>query len=81
MVYNSRDIDDMFHRMELTYNEIVDTLDVKYNVGLTIGYTLPPGINEIGNFDLMLESVLANKVKINITDDDFRLRSNYLLIK
>ena len=33
--------------MELTYDEIVDILDVKYIAGSTIGYTIPPGICEI----------------------------------
>ena len=35
-----KDLEDMVWRMELTYNEIVDILDIKYNAGSTIGYTL-----------------------------------------
>ena len=37
----------MVYRMGLTYDEIVDILNVKYIAGSTIGYTLPPGVYEI----------------------------------
>ena len=38
-----KDLEDIFYRMELTYYEIVDILDVEYISGSTIGYTLPEG--------------------------------------
>ena len=62
--------------MELTYVEIVNILDVKYIAGSTTGYTLPPGIYEITGINMMLKSLLPNEVKVNITIDDFRLKSN-----
>ena len=34
-----RDFEDMVHRLQLTYDEIVVILDVKYIVGSTVGYT------------------------------------------
>ena len=37
-----RDLEDMVYRLHLTYDEIIDILDVKYIAGSTIAYTLPP---------------------------------------
>ena len=34
----------MVYRMDLTYDEIVDIMDVKYFVGSTKRFTLPPGV-------------------------------------
>ena len=39
-----KDLEDMVCRMELTYKEIVNILDVNYNAGSIFGYTLPLGI-------------------------------------
>ena len=61
--------------MELTYDENVDILDVKYIAGSTNGYTLALGIYEINDLNLTIKSLLPNKVKVNITIDDIRLRS------
>ena len=48
----------MVYRMELTYDEIVDSLDVKYIAGSTVGYTLPLDIYETGDLNLMIKSLL-----------------------
>ena len=53
----------MVYRMELTYDEIVDNLDVKYIAGSIIGYTLTPGIYKITDFNLMLKSLHPHKVE------------------
>ena len=66
----------MVYRMELTYDEIVDILDVKFIAGSTIGYTLPPGKNEITDIFLMLKSLVPNKVKAKNTIDNIRLKTN-----
>ena len=62
--------------MELTHAEIVDILDVKHISGSTIGYTLPPGVYEVSDTDLMLKSSLPDKVEVKIRIDDIRLKSN-----
>ena len=36
-----RDLEDMVYRIQLTYDESINILDVKYISGSTIGYTLP----------------------------------------
>ena len=76
-----RVLDDMVYRMELTYDEIVDFLDVKYTAGSNIGYTLTSGIYEIGDINLLIKSLLPNKVKVIITIDDITLRSNLITNK
>ena len=37
------DIEHLVYRMGLTYNEIIDVLDIKSFPSERIGYTLPPG--------------------------------------
>ena len=69
-------VEDMVYRMELPYHEIVDILDVKHIDGSTIDYMLPLAMYEISDENLMLKSLLPNEVKVNITIDDVRLRSN-----
>ena len=48
-----RDLEDMVYRLQLTYDEIVDILDVKFIAESTIRYTLPPRIYEICDFNLI----------------------------
>ena len=66
----------MVYRMQLTHNEIVDMLDVKLIAESTLGYTIPPRINEIHDNTLIIKSLLPNKVKITITIADIRLKSH-----
>ena len=48
-----RDLEDTVYRLQLTYDENVDMLDVKYIAGSTIAYTLPPGVYKISDIKLM----------------------------
>ena len=41
------DIEDLVYRMQLTYDEIIDVLDMKYISTKRIGFSLNPGIYEI----------------------------------
>ena len=41
----------MVYRKELTYDEIIDIADKKNIAGSFIGYTLPPGIDEVSDFN------------------------------
>ena len=67
----------MIFRMELTYGEIVDLLDIKYIAGSIIVYTLPSRYNANSDLNLMLMSFLPNEVKTNFTIDDIGLRSKF----
>ena len=62
--------------MELTYDGILDFLDVKYIAGSTTGYTMPPRLSEITDSIFMLKSLLLNKVKVKVTIDDIRPKTN-----
>ena len=66
----------MVFRMELTYHEVAEILDTKYIDAKSTGYTFPPGSYEVFDINLMLKSSLPDEVKVNITIDDIRLRSN-----
>ena len=65
-----------FTRVELTYDEIVDVLDVKFIAGSTKGYALAPGIYEVIDINMMLKPLLPKNVKVKITIDNIRPKSN-----
>ena len=69
-------LEDIAYRLQLTYDEIIDVLDLKYIPTSTIGCTLPLGMYEIIDINFMLKSLLPKEVKVNITIDDVRLKSN-----
>ena len=62
--------------MQLTYDEIIDVLYLKYISTKRIGYSLDPGIYEIVDLNNTLNHILPDNVKVNITIDDIRLKSN-----
>ena len=62
--------------LDLTYDEFMDVLDIKYTSSTPIGYLPPPGRYEISDLSLMINSSLPNKIEANNTIDDIRLRSN-----
>ena len=70
------DLGDLVYRMQLTYDEIIDVLDLKYISTKRIGFSLDPGIYEIVDLNNTLKYILPDNVKINITIDDIRLKSN-----
>ena len=70
------DLRDLIYRMKLTYNEIIDVLDLEYIPTKRIGYSLDPGIYEVVDLKNTLKHILPDNVKISITIDDIRLKSN-----
>ena len=62
--------------MRLSYDEIMDILDLKYIPTKRTGYSLSPGFYEVVDLSNTLKHILPNNVKINITIDDIRLKSN-----
>ena len=70
------DLKDLVYRMRLSYNEIMNILDLKYIPTKKTGYSLDPGIYEIVDLNNTLKHILPNNVKVNITIDDIRLKSN-----
>ena len=64
------------YRFQLTYDEIIDILDLKYIPTKRTGYTLEPGIYEVVDLNNTLKYILPDNVKVSITIDDVRLKSN-----
>ena len=72
--YNN--LEDVVYRMRLSYDEIMDILDLKYIPTKRTGYSLNPGIYEVTDINNALKYILPDNVKVNITIDDIRLKSN-----
>ena len=70
------DLEDLFYKMRLSYDEIMDILDLKYIPTKRTGYSLHMGIYEIIDLNNILKQILPDNVKVNITIDDIRLKSN-----
>ena len=70
------DPEDMVHRFQLTYDEIIDTLDLKHIPTKRTGYSLNTGIYEVVDINNTLKYILPDNVKVTITIDDVRLKSN-----
>ena len=71
-----RHLEDMVYRLQLSYDEIIDILDLKYIPTKRTGYSLYPGIYEVEDLNNTLKHILPDNVKVNITIDDIRLKSN-----
>ena len=71
-----KDLRDLVYRMQLAYDEIIDVIDLKYIPTKRTGYSLNPGIYEIVDLNNTLKHILPDNVKVNITIDDIRLKSN-----
>ena len=70
------DLKDMVYRMRLSYDEIIDILDLKYIPTKRTGYSLNPGIYEIVDLNNTLKYILPDNVKVSVAIDDIRLKSN-----
>ena len=70
------DLEDLVYRMRLSYDEVMDILDLKYIPTKRTGYSLNPGIYEVVDLNNTLNYILPDNVKVNIIIDDIRLKSN-----
>ena len=70
------DLEDLVYRMQLTRTEILDILDLKYIPTKRTGYSLNPGIYEVVDLNNTLKYILPNNVKVSVTIDDIRFKSN-----
>ena len=76
-----RDLEDTVYRLQLTYNEIIGIMDVKFIAGSTSGYTIPTGVYKIRDTNLMLKSLFHKQMKVKFTVDDIRLKSKLTINK
>ena len=65
-----RHLEDMVYRFRLTYDEIMDILDLKYISTKRMGYSIEPNIYNIVDLNEILKNFLPNNVKIDITIDE-----------
>ena len=73
------DLEDLVYRMRLSYDEIMNILDLKYIPTKRTGYSLSPGIYEVVDLNNTLKHILPDNVKVNVTIDDIRLKSNLII--
>ena len=59
--------------MQLTYDEIIDVLDLKTIPAKTTGYSSNPGICEVIDLNNTLKFVSPDNMRMSITIDDVRL--------
>ena len=62
--------------MQLTYDEIIDILDLKYIPTKRTGYSLNPDIYEMVDLNNTLKHILPDNRKVNVSIDDISLKSN-----
>ena len=66
----------MVYRKEITYDDVLDVLDVKYFAGSIFSNASKPGIYQSSDIILMLKSLLPADAKANFKFDGIRLRWN-----
>ena len=78
------DLEDLVYRMQLTYDELIDIIDLKYVPTKRIGYSLKPNIHQISDINETLKNILPDHVKISVTKDERKyktdLKNNQTLI-
>ena len=62
--------------MKLTYNEIIDILDLKYISTKRIGYSIEPNIYNLVDLNKILKNILPGNVKINVTIDERKYKTD-----
>ena len=73
---NVKNNQDSVYSMQLTYDEILDILDLKYIPTKRTGYSLNPSVYAVIDLNNSLKYILPDNVKVNITLDNIRLKSN-----
>ena len=67
----------MVYRFQLTYDEILGILGLKYIPSKRIVYSLQPGVYEIADLSKILKRILRDNVKVFFTNDDIILKSSF----
>ena len=70
------DLRHLTYRMQLTYNEIIDILDLEYIPTKRIGYSLNPNINKVVDLNSSLKYILPDNVKVNVTIDERKYKTD-----
>ena len=70
------DLEDMVYRFRLTYDEIIDILDLKYIPTKRIGHSIEPNIYNVVDLNKTLKNILPDNVKIDITIDERKYKTD-----
>ena len=70
------DLEDLVYRFRLTYDEIMDILDLKYIPTKRMGYSIEPNIYNVVDLNEILKNILPNNVKIDITIDERKYKTD-----
>ena len=70
------DLEDLVYRFRLTYDEIMDILDLKYISTERMGYTIEPNIYNVVDLNKTLKNILPNNLEIDITIDERKYKTD-----
>ena len=70
------DLEDLVYKFQLTYDEILDILDLKYIPTKRTGYSIEPNIYNVVDLNKTLKNILPNNVKIDINIDERKYKTN-----
>ena len=77
-------LEDLVYRMQLTYDEIINILGLKYIPTKRMGYSIEPNIYNVVVLNKTLKNILPNNIKINVSIDERKyktdLKINQMLI-
>ena len=63
------DLEDLVYRIQLTYDEIINILDLKYISTKRMGYFIEPNIYNVVDLNKTLKNILPNNIKIKVSID------------
>ena len=66
----------MVYRFQITYDEVIELLDLKNIPSKRTNYSLNPGVYELIVMNSTLKHNLPGDVKVCITPDDIKIKSN-----
>ena len=70
------DLEDLVYRFKLTYDEILDILDLKYIPTKRTGYSIEPNIYNVVDLNKTLKNILPTNIKIDITIDERKYKTD-----
>ena len=70
------DLKDLVYRMRLSYDEIMDILDLKYIPTKRMGFSIEPNIYNVVDLNKTLKNILPNNIKTDISIDERKYKTD-----
>ena len=67
--------------MQLTYDEVIDVLDLKYIPTKRMGYSMQPNIYNVVDLNKTLKNILPKNIKINNSIDERKYKTDLKIIQ